>query len=129
MSCVTRRTFYKCLYLHLLLPKLNHCLNQPYYHLIVDHLVKKRSAVNIQKQNKSEVANTETVMPYNEELSPPPPHDISNVFAAEYLSSHSSSDSNKYKCAWLKAEVIRFSISSAGECPDACIRAISICIK
>ena len=29
----------KCFYLHLLLPTLNHCLNPPYHHLIVDYLV------------------------------------------------------------------------------------------
>ena len=42
------------------------------------------------------------------------------------LLSHSSSDSNKYKRAWLKAKVIRFSILSAGERPDACSRELSI---
>ena len=65
-------------------------------------------------------------MAYNEDLDPPPPQDISNVFAAADLSSRSSSDSNKYKRAWLKAKVIRSSILSAGECPDACSRTLSI---
>ena len=46
----------------------------------------------------------------NEELDPPKPHDILNVFAAVDLSSRSSSDSAKYKRAWLKAKVIRSSI-------------------
>ena len=27
------------LYLHLLFPALNHCLNPPYHHFIVDHLI------------------------------------------------------------------------------------------
>ena len=66
--------------------------------------------VNIQQQTTSEVADTETLMADNEELDPPPPQDISNVFAAADLLSQSSSDSNKYKCAWLKGEVIRSSI-------------------
>ena len=63
--------------------------------------------MNIQQQSTSEVADTETVMADNEELDPPLPQDISNVFAAEEWSSHSSSDSTKYKCAWLEAKVIR----------------------
>ena len=42
---------------------------------------------NIQQQTTSEVANTDTVTAYNEDLDPPPPHDISNVFAAADLSS------------------------------------------
>ena len=70
--------------------------------------------MNIQQPTTSKVADTETVMDYNEDIDTPPPHDISNVFAAVDLSSHSSSDSNKYKRAWLKAEVIRSSILSAG---------------
>ena len=65
----------------------------------------------------------------NEELYPPPPQDISNVFAAAEFSSHSSSNSAKYKCACLKAKVIRSSILSAGECPDACSRALSIALN
>ena len=74
----------------------------------------------------SEVSNTETVMADNEDLNPPPPQDIYNVFAAAYLLSHSSSYSAKYKRAWLKAKVIRSSILSAVECPDAYSRALSI---
>ena len=31
---------------------------------------------NIQQPTTSEVANTETMMAYNEDLDPPPPHDI-----------------------------------------------------
>ena len=50
----------------------------------------------------------------NEELYPPPPQDISNVFEATDLSSRSSSDSDKYKCEWLKAKVIHSSILYAG---------------
>ena len=41
--------------------------------------------VNIQQQDTSEVSDTEIVMDNNEDLDPPPPHDISNVFAAEDL--------------------------------------------
>ena len=37
---------------------------------------RNRAAVNIQQQNTSEVANTETVMADNEYLEPPPPQDI-----------------------------------------------------
>ena len=48
-------------------------------------------------------------MDYNEGLDPPPPKDISNVFAAAELSSRSSSDSDKYKGAWLKEKVTRSS--------------------
>ena len=47
----------------------------------------------------SEVSSTETVMAYNKDLDPPPPHDISNVFAAADLLSQSSYDSVKYKRA------------------------------
>ena len=73
-----------------------------------------RADGNIQQQNTSEVANTETVMGYNEELDPPPPHDISNVFAEADLSAQSSYDSVKYKRAWHRAKVIRSSILSFG---------------
>ena len=58
-------------------------------------------------------------MAYNEDLDPPPPQDKSNLFAAVDLSSRSSSDSAKYKCAWLKAKLIRSSILYAEEFPDA----------
>ena len=50
----------------------------------------------------------------NEDLDPPPPQDISNVFAAADLLSHLSSDSAKYKLAWRKAKVIRSYILSDG---------------
>ena len=78
--------------------------------------------MNIQQKTTLEVAYTETVMAYNEELYPPPPHDISNVFAAADMSSHSSSDSAKYKRACLKAKLIRYSILSSGERPYTCSR-------
>ena len=70
--------------------------------------------MNIQQPTISELANTETVMACNEDLYIPTSQDISNVFAASDLSSHSSSDSNKYKHACLKAKVIRPSILSSG---------------
>ena len=81
--------------------------------------------MNIKQLTTSGVSDTETVMAYNEDIYPPPPQDISNLFAAADLSSHSSSYSSKYKCAWLKAKVIRSSILSSGEFPDACSRALS----
>ena len=65
-------------------------------------------------------------MDYNEYLYPPPPQDISNLFAAADLSSHSSSYSSKYKCAWLKVKLIRSSILYARESPGSCSRALSI---
>ena len=46
--------------------------------------------MNIQQQTTSEVANIDTVVADNEELDPPPPQDISNVFTAADLSSQSS---------------------------------------
>ena len=70
--------------------------------------------VNIKQQTTSEVTNTETVMADNKELDPPTPQNISNVFAVADLSSHSSSDSAKYKHAWLKPKVICSSILSTG---------------
>ena len=82
--------------------------------------------MNIQQPTTSEVANTETVMADNEYIDLPPTQDILNVFAAADLSSRSSSDSNKYKRPCLKAEVIRYSVLSAGECPDACSRLLYI---
>ena len=87
---------------------------------------RNRSDVNIQQQTTSEVSNTETVMADNEDLDPPPPQDIYNVFAAADLSSCSSSGSAKYKCAWLKAKVICYYILSSGQCPDSCSRQLSI---
>ena len=68
----------------------------------------------MQQQNILEVSDTETVMADNDELDTPPPQDISNVFAAAEFSSRSSSDSAKYKCAWLKEKVIRSYILSSG---------------
>ena len=62
--------------------------------------------MNIQQPTKSEVADTDTVMDYDEDLDPTPPQDISNIFAAADMSSHLSSDSNKYKRAWLKTKLI-----------------------
>ena len=74
--------------------------------------------VNIKQQTTSEVDDTDTAMSDNEELDNPPPQGKSNVFAVEVLLSRSSSDSEKYKRAWLKAKVILSSILSAGDCPD-----------
>ena len=71
---------------------------------------------NIQQQTRSEIANTETVMDNNEHLDPPPPHDISNLFAAADFSSQSSYDSVKYKCAWHRAKgIISYILSSLGK--------------
>ena len=70
--------------------------------------------MNIQQQTTLAVTDKYTVMADNEELDPPPPYDIYNVFAAEYFLSRSSHDSAKYKRAWIKAKVIRSSISSYG---------------
>ena len=70
--------------------------------------------VNIQQPTTSEVADTDTVMDYNEDLDLPFPQDISNVFAEADLLSHSSYDSNKYKRAWIKDKVVRSSILYAG---------------
>ena len=72
---------------------------------------------------------TYLVMAYNEDLDPPPPQDISNVFVAAELSYQSSSDSAKYKRAWLMSKVIHSSILSDDECPDACSRALSIALN
>ena len=68
-------------------------------------------------------------MAYNEDLDPPPPHDMSNVFAAADLSSQSSYDTVKYKRAWHRAKGIRSSILSSGESPDAQNRALSIALN
>ena len=67
---------------------------------------------NIQQPTTSELANTETVMAYNEDIDPPLPQDILNVFSSEDLSAQSSSDSAKYKRAWYKARLICSSILS-----------------
>ena len=50
----------------------------------------------------------------NEELDPPSPQDLSNLFSVADLSSQSSSDSDEYKLAWIKAKVIQSSILSSG---------------
>ena len=65
----------------------------------------------------------------NEDIDTPPPHDISNVFAAADLSSQSSYDTVKYKRASNRAKVIRSSILSFGESPDAQSRALSIALN
>ena len=62
----------------------------------------------------------------NEELDPPSPQDLSNLFAAEDLLYRSSSDSAEYKRECLKANVICSYTLSAVECPDSCSRALSI---
>ena len=85
--------------------------------------------MNIQQQNTSEVADTDIVMVDNEDINPPPTQDILNVFSAADLSYCSSSDSDKYICAWLKAKVIRSSILSAGEFTDSFSRALFIALN
>ena len=81
---------------------------------------RNRAIINIQQQNTLEVANTYTVITDNEEPYHLQPQDILNVFAAAELSSCSSSNSAKYKRAWLKTKVICSFILSAGECPATC---------
>ena len=90
---------------------------------------RKRADGNIQQQTTSEVSNTETVIAYNEDIDPPSPHDILNVFAAVDLSSQSSYDSVIYKRAWHRGKGIRSSILSSGEIPDARSRALFIALK
>ena len=70
--------------------------------------------MNIQQQTTLEVAYKETVMADNEELDPPPPHHISNLSVEADLSSRSSSDSAKYKRAWIKAKAIHYYILYSG---------------
>ena len=82
--------------------------------------------MNMKQQTTPEVGDIDTVMSDNEEIDPQPPQDIYNVFVATDFLSCSSSDSAKYKPAWIKAKVIRYYILSAGECPDACSRSLSI---
>ena len=65
----------------------------------------------------------------NEDIYPPPPQYISNVFAAAELSSQSSYDTVKYKHAWHRAKGISSSILSHGESPDASSRALSIALN
>ena len=43
---------------------------------------RNRSDTNIKQRTELEVANKETLMSDNEELYPPSPQDISNMFAA-----------------------------------------------
>ena len=62
-------------------------------------------------------------MAVNEDIDTPPPHDISNVFAAADLLSQSSYDTVQYKRAWHRAKGICSSILSSGEIPDAQRRA------
>ena len=50
---------------------------------------RNQADVNIKQKTTSEVANTETVMDCNEDIYPPQPQDISNVFAAADLMSQS----------------------------------------
>ena len=90
---------------------------------------RNRADMNIQQPTTSEVSDTYTVMDYNENIYPPSPQHISNVFAAADLLSHSSPDSNKYKRAWIKEKLIRSSILSAGKCLDAFSRALSIALN
>ena len=71
---------------------------------------RNRADSNIQQPTTSEVANTETVMSYNEGIDTPPPQDVLNVFAAADLSSQSSYDTFKYKHAWHRAKGIRSSV-------------------
>ena len=66
------------------------------------------------------------MMAYNEDMDPTLPQDISNVFSAADLLSHLSSNATKYNCACIKAKVIRSSILSSGESPDACSRELSM---
>ena len=68
-------------------------------------------------------------MGYNEDIDTPPPQDILNVFAAADLSSQSSYDTVKYKCAWHRAKGIRSSILSSGESLGAHSRALSIVLN
>ena len=85
-----------------------------------------RADGNIQQLTTLRVTNIETVKDYNEDLDPPPPHSISDVFSVADLSSQSSYDSVKYKRAWHTAKGIRSSILSSGKIPDVCSRAFSI---
>ena len=68
-------------------------------------------------------------MGYNEDIDPPPPHDISNVFAAADFSFQSSYDTVKYKRAWHRAKGISSSILSPWKIPDASSRAFSIALN
>ena len=54
-------------------------------------------------------------MGYIEDINPPPPQDISNVFAPEDLLSQSSYDTVKYERAWNRAKGIHSSILYSGK--------------
>ena len=97
-------TPHKCFYLHLLFPTLNNIYQSTISSLDSESFDRNRADRNIQQPTTSEVANIETVIAYNEDIDPPSPHDISNLFAAAYLSSQSSYDSVKYKRAWHRAK-------------------------
>ena len=90
---------------------------------------RNRADVNIQQQYTMKVSNTETVMADNEELDPPPPQNILNVFAAADWLSCSLSDSAKHKLSWIKAKVICYSILSSREYPDACSTSLPIALN
>ena len=90
---------------------------------------RNQSDGNIQQPTTLEVYNTETVMGYNEDIDPPLPQDISNVFAAAELLSQSSYDTAKYKRVWNRAQGISSSILSFGEIPDKRSRALSIALN
>ena len=62
--------------------------------------------MSIRQQTALKISNTDTAITDIEELDPPSPQGISNVFTAADLFSCSSSDSDKYKRAWRKAKVI-----------------------
>ena len=51
------------------------------------------------------------------------------MFAAADLLSQSSHDTVQYKCEWHRAKIIRSSILSSGEIPDAHSRALSIALN
>ena len=85
--------------------------------------------MNIQQPTTSELAYKATVMAYNEDLVPPLPHDISNLFSSADLFYKSSYDSAKYRLASYRARVIRSFILSSGESPEACSRALSIALN
>ena len=90
---------------------------------------RKRADGSIQQPTTSKVANTETVIGYNEEIDPPPKQDISNMFAAANLLFQSSYDRVKYKRAWHRAKRIRSYILSSRESPDARGRSLSIVLN
>ena len=82
-------TLHQLLFLHLLFPTLNHFLNPPYHHWVVDHLIETKADGNNLQPTTLELANTETVMSGNDDIDTPPPQDISNLFAAADLPSQS----------------------------------------